>query len=207
VLLQPDPDWIESRNWVALRAFVNRFKGSSALYAWYLFDEPDHTGLPPNLLAQAYQVVKGEDAHPIAVVFMSGLCRFGASGINPGYAGSFDILMFDYYPFWAHDNSPDDLRRVGIVDQNCRDAAQSLHVPLILVLQGFGDGISEDGVTWRDPTPLELSWTLRKAEASHAMGVMFYADYAADPETRRNVNALLEMPPMNAGLSNVRGRP
>jgi hypothetical protein len=195
VLLQPDPEWVATGNWAALRSFVREFRRSPALYAWYLYDEPDHTGLAPNLLTQAYRVVKGIDDRPIAVVFMSGFCRFGGAGIDVRYIGGFDILMFDYYPFWKNDVSRSDLRRVGIVDANCRASAQSLHVPFILVLQAFGDGVSEDGVRWRDPSPYELSWTLKRAEVSGALGELFYADYAADPQTRDNVDALLRKYP------------
>jgi hypothetical protein len=191
VMLQPNPDWISAANWGALRGFIEEFRKAPAVRAWYLYDEPDHTGLQPGLLRRAYRIVKSLDHHPVAVVFMSGLCRVGADGIDRGYVGAFDIFMFDYYPFWVGDSSGDDLRRVGLVDRNCRVTARELHKPFILVLQGFGNGVIEDGVHWRDPTRRELATTLQNARGSGAIGVIFYADYAADAATRRNVRALI----------------
>jgi hypothetical protein len=51
--------------------------------------------------------------------------------------------------------------------------------------------VTEDGVHWRDPTRHELAISLQNARGSGAIGVIFYADYAADAATRRNVRALI----------------
>jgi hypothetical protein len=198
VLLMPDASWISTSKRARLRAFVLRYRHNPAVYGWYLYDEPDFTGLPPDKLAAAYRLVKSLDpSRPIAAVFTSGRCRFGTGAIDPRYLAGFDLLMFDRYPFYQpsfYRTIPrfNPLRDAREVDANCVRSARVYHkLGPIMVLQGFGKGMRDGPFAWRDPSFRETSCTFRLAAASGARGVLFWSDQYADEQVQQNVEAVM----------------
>ncbi|MGH2444377.1 MAG: hypothetical protein ACRDFX_14580, partial [Chloroflexota bacterium] len=163
VLLQPDWRWIAHGNLSALQRFVRRYRGDPALSGWYLYDEPEVNRLEPRKLAAAYNVIKSIDRHPVAVVFSTGGCRFGAGHIDPAYLKGFDLLMFDIYPFYARVHVA--ASRVSQRDFGaCVQSARRFHKSgPIIVVQAFGNGMSDGRLAWRDPTFAELQCQVRLA--------------------------------------------
>jgi hypothetical protein len=192
LLLQPDWRWVAHGDMGALASFVRRYHQSSALYGWYLYDEPDVNGLTPERLRAAYRLIKSLDSHPVAVVFSTGHCRFGAGAIDPDYLAGFDLLLFDYYPFYAGIPAGVSWRAAEQDNTACVQSAQKdgKQGP-ILVLQAFGAGWKDGPLRWRDPTSGETSCLFALAAASGAKGVLFWSDQHADAAVLRNTSRVI----------------
>ncbi|WP_373540787.1 hypothetical protein [Chamaesiphon sp.] len=95
VLLEIYRPFVDIGNIAAIKDFVRTYKNHPAVYAWYLYDEPEirkPIPLDPQLLEQLYQVIKDEDkSKPVALVFAD------PDKIEP-FVNSMDILMWDWYP-------------------------------------------------------------------------------------------------------------
>ena len=103
---------------------INHFKNHSALFGWYLADEPDGQGIPPSLLQPKYDLIKKLDSnHPVSMVF----CAGGAKH----FLNSLDLIMVDIYPI---PNQP--ARSVA----NGLAAVRALGKPIMFVPQSFGGG-------------------------------------------------------------------
>ncbi|WP_234568320.1 carbohydrate binding domain-containing protein [Rhodohalobacter sp. 614A] len=86
------PGMSEEEVWELLKSEVLAFRNHPALLSWYINDEPDGQGRPPELLEKAYDFIHELDPyHPISIVFML-----------PSKIGEFrntmDIAMTDPYP-------------------------------------------------------------------------------------------------------------
>jgi hypothetical protein len=169
---------------------VRRFRASSAVYAWSLFDEPDHNDLPARFLHRLYSALKRADGrHPIAVTFTSDSlgCR-----ISPGYWSSFDLLMYDEYPFYATPGLSETLPQVEEHYRSCVRFARRHHkLGPILVLQGFGDAPDGPSALWRWPNAAEQRILATSAARIGASGVLWWADYRANALTLHTVDALI----------------
>lgn len=86
------PGISEERVWELIKSEVLAFKDHPALLSWYINDEPDGQGRPPELLEKAYDFIHELDPyHPISIVFML------PSKINE-FRNTMDIAMTDPYP-------------------------------------------------------------------------------------------------------------
>lgn len=192
VLLQPDPEWVRSGNIAALSAFVRRYDHTPSLYGWYLYDEPDAGNLRPARLQAAYDAIKAIDTHPVAVVFTTGGCRFGPGAIDAGYLAGFDLLMFDYYPFYRNLRVSHPALHAQRNDQNCVQSAREYRKSgPIIVVQSFGSGQHTGPFQWRDPSYTETECQVALAEASGATGVLFWDDQISDAHVRRDSNRII----------------
>jgi hypothetical protein len=107
-----------------LTAQINYFRNHSAIFGWYLADEPDGQGISPSLLQPKYDLIKQLDStHPVSMVF----CAGGASN----FLTSLDLIMVDIYPI---PNSS--ARSVA----NGLSAVRKLGKPIMFVPQSFGGG-------------------------------------------------------------------
>ena len=81
-----------------LRSYVSEFRGHPAVLCWYLADEPDLGGIPPQRLEKAYRIIKEIDpSHPVCVLVMGAFASFRNAG---------DIMMADKYPIRDAESRP-----------------------------------------------------------------------------------------------------
>jgi hypothetical protein len=192
LLLQPNWRWVAHGDLLSLAAFVRRFRDSSALYGWYLYDEPEVNDLSPARLVAAYRLIKSLDSHPVAVVFGTEQCRFGPAGLDPGYLAGFDVLMYDYYPFYATVPAARSWQLAARTDTECVGSAREHRKQgPILVLQAFGRGWRDGPLQWRDPALGETRCLFALAQQSGAEGVLFWSDEHADAVVARNTNEVI----------------
>jgi hypothetical protein len=192
LLLQPNWRWVAHGDLQSLADFVRRYRDSPALYGWYLYDEPEVNGLPPARLVAAYHLIKSLDSHPVAVVFGTLQCRFGPGGLDPGYLAGFDLLMYDYYPFYTTIPAPRSWQVAAATDAQCARSAREHHKQgPILVLQAFGHGWRDGPLAWRDPALGETRCLFALAQQSGAQGVLFWSDEHADAVVARNTNGVI----------------
>jgi hypothetical protein len=196
VLVAPNDGWVVDSNWTALAAFIREFKDDPTVYGWYLFDEPDFNNLPAPQLDRAYQVVKSVDrAHPVAVVFTLGQCRFGRH-LDRRYLRGFDLLMCDDYPFYtfvrSHSQSLAAIREFQSTTRHCVYTARHFHkLGPIMVAQGFGNGVKDGPFMFRDPTFAEQKAMFHDAVAAGAKGILYFNDDQADKAVKASVRTIV----------------
>jgi hypothetical protein len=95
VLLEIHRPLVDSENIAGIKDFIRSYKNHPAVYAWYLYDEPEikkPTPLSPQSLERVYQAIKAEDkSKPVAIVFAD------PYKIEP-FVKAMDIVMWDRYP-------------------------------------------------------------------------------------------------------------
>jgi hypothetical protein len=94
VLLEIYRPLVESGNITGVKEFIRTYKNHPAVYAWYLYDEPDYKQppLPPSLLNDVYRAIKQEDrSKPVTTI---------CADVNKveSYSQAMDIIMWDRYP-------------------------------------------------------------------------------------------------------------
>ncbi len=146
-----------------LKKEIIAFRDHPALLSWYINDEPDGQGRPPQILEQAYQLVHRLDPyHPISVVFMM-----------PQKANDFrqtmDIAMTDPYPIpGPADKVMDDLNKYI--------AAYRYQKSVWLVPQAFG----AQEMWTREPTAQEIRLMTYMGLISGAKGIQYYTHAPGD---------------------------
>lgn len=142
-----------------LIAEIKTFMDHPALLGWYISDEPNGTGITPEVLEEVYRTVKETDPwHPVSIVFM---VPFLASR---KYIDALDIVMADPYPI------PE--RPVTIAG----DATGQLKAefigkrPVWMVQQAFGGG------EWwgREPTIQETRSMTWQCIIKGATGIQYF---------------------------------
>ena len=107
-----------------ITAQVERYKEHPALFAWYLSDEPDGSGISLEVLQPKYDLIKKLDPnHPVSMVF----CAGGAAN----YMDALDLIMVDTYPI------------PGSPASSIASSLQVVHdlgKPIMFVPQSFGGG-------------------------------------------------------------------
>jgi len=129
-----------------------------ALLAWYLYDEPEGQGVPPDSLQAAYDLIKKLDPyHPVTIVFM-------APHMADKYRNVMDIAMTDPYPV---PNGPilQVEEYVEILNGFFR-----YQKPVWVVPQAFG------GNEWwtREPDPREVRAMTYLGLIHHASGIQYF---------------------------------
>ena len=94
VLLEIYRPLVESGNLAGVKEFIRTYKNHPAVYAWYLYDEPDYKQppLPPSLLNDVYRAIKQVDRlKPVTTI---------CADVNKveSYSKAMDIIMWDRYP-------------------------------------------------------------------------------------------------------------
>ena len=167
VLASPGTSAGSSFNAAAARATVGQFDRDSALWAWYLIDEPDLNRVSPDEVRKAQAFIKSLRPHkPTALVLYQ-----GSSALH--YANIADITMIDRYPIpWLP------LANFG---QHVRMTRLALgpKKPLIAVVQAFNwryyPELLQTDRELREPTYEEIRAMAYSALAQRADGLFFYA--------------------------------
>ncbi len=144
--------------WAALKREVEAVRNHPALLAWYLADEPELQGIPPERLAASCRFVKDLDPyHPCTQVFAD-------RGRAAAYLGGMDIIMADPYPI---PNAP--VTRVAETTRFLNEAIGN-SIPLWIVPQAFGGG------EWwaREPSPDEERVMTYLALIHGATGIQYF---------------------------------
>jgi hypothetical protein len=180
VFVQIDPSYVAADNVQGVVSIVNKYKGYSAVKAWYLADEPTVANSMSAEVGQTlYNAIKAADpSHPVAIAF-------NASERSAPYANACDIMMWDYYPAAA--GSPEFTALTGW--RYYMSAAAARWKPdhnFIPVIQAFG-ATAGKYTQFRLPTANEERFMVYAALQTNVDGMFFWADYAADPTWRTNV--------------------
>lgn len=141
-----------------LKKEVEALRDHPALLTWYLYDEPEGQGVPPDSLQAAYDLIKQLDPyHPVTIVFM-------APQMADQYDKVMDIAMTDPYPV---PNGPiaqvEDY--VEILNNYFR-----YEKPVWIVPQAFGGG------EWwtREPDPREIRAMTYLGLVHNASGIQYF---------------------------------
>jgi len=87
---------IKARDLAYVRERVQRLKNHPALRGWYLYDEPEISKLPADVLRACYQAIRAADpSHPVYIA---------ASVLSTEYPylDGCDVVLFDRYPVPYH---------------------------------------------------------------------------------------------------------
>lgn len=149
---RPEPDL------QAIDAAIARYRNHPALLAWYLIDEPEESGIKPEVTHRLYERLHRLDPyHPVYLV-NNRPATYGA------HVGASDVLAVDVYPI--------PLGPVSRVRERMQEARWcSLgRKPVWLIAQAFG--ATEH---WpRPPTPAELRNMVYQGLVHGARGIFFY---------------------------------
>ncbi len=188
VLAPPDTSAGANFSATAARRAVRAFDSHPALWAWYLVDEPDLNGIPPEAVQSAQRFVKTIPSRkPTALVIYQ-----GSQALH--YANIADIMMIDRYPIsWLP---------LANFSQHVRMTRLALgkKKPLIAVIQSFDwsyypEWLPEEK-NLRPPTLAELRSMTYAALAQRANGIFYYCF----SDTRWNI---LDHPPSWDALQKV----
>lgn len=151
-----------SSDFDAIRAVVSLRKTEPALFAWYLADEPEGYGDTPDVLRQAYAIIKSIDPdHPVVVLT-------NAPGMLHRYDGCADIIVADPYPIPRHP-----LTMVAEWTDVCVAAARAHGQAPWMTPQGFGwSDIAESEAP--SPTREELTSMLYTCLIHGARGILWW---------------------------------
>jgi len=154
----------------SLRDYVSEFRGHPAILCWYLADEPDLGGIPPQRLEKAYRIIKELDpSHPVCILVMGAFASFRNAG---------DIMMADKYPIRDSESRPHSavyyVSRAGV-------SALKKGQAFWMTPQFFCNYPQEE---WkRCPTAEEEILMSFQAVCAGAKGLMYFA---YSPENRRS---------------------
>lgn len=148
------------------RLTIQQFDSHPALWAWYLVDEPDLHGVPPDDVCAAHRFIKNAGARkPTALVLYLG-------GEAEQYGNIADLTLVDRYPIpWLP---------LASVPQHLRMARLALgkKKPLIAVIQAFDwksyPKLSPASGPTRPPTYAELRCMTYCALARKSTGLFFF---------------------------------
>lgn len=170
VILEMPRPMIQSGQIENITQFVRTFKTHPAIFAWYLYDEPELANLSPTHFKPLYDAIKSEDPRrPIALVF-------ARLRDMPKYQEVMDILMFDHYP--CNYGEPE---FAGFSNQRFRNylsraaSYAEKEEGFWFVLQAFGEQL--DGTPQanrRLPTNTEMRYMFYTSVLSGANGLLFW---------------------------------
>lgn len=142
---------------------VSLRKTEPALFAWYLADEPEGYGDTPDVLRQAYAIIKSIDPdHPVVVLT-------NAPGMLQRYDGCADIIVADPYPIPRHP-----LAMVAEWTDVCVAAARVHGQAPWMTPQGFGWSDIGDSEA-PSPTREELTNMLYTCLIHGAKGILWWS--------------------------------
>lgn len=170
-----------------LADYVSRYKDTPSLLGWYLFDEPEwKPSSRPAVLRKAHDELRALDpGHEVSLVFMF-------QGLSGAYRDAMDTFWFDNYPIAAGTREFAALGGGRYADRLVAAGrkARSWGKPLVLVLQGFGEG--KDGkpqFTRRLPTAAEARYSFHAALLARPSSIAYWAWYRSRPEWIESVLA------------------
>lgn len=154
---------IEGITWSEKRALllneIRSFRDHPALLAWYIADEPNGYGIPPDTLKAIYNLIKENDPwHPQSMVFMAPWLA------SRNYIDALDIVMADPYPI---PDSPVTLP--GNVARTLSNEFRGKR-PVWMVPQVFGGG----EIWKREPTIQELRAMTYQSVINGVKGIQYF---------------------------------
>jgi hypothetical protein len=146
-----------------LKSEIIAFRDNPALLSWYINDEPDGQGRPPEILEKAYQVIHELDPyHPISIVFMM------PNAIDK-FRNTMDIAMTDPYPIpGAPDKAGEDVHTLY--------EHLKYEKSIWLVPQAFGG----QEMWSREPTAAEIRVMTYLGIINNAKGIQYYVHVAGN---------------------------
>lgn len=185
VALQIPGDFVREGDMDSIAAWVARFRDHPAVRLWYLFDEPEINGLPPQRLADAARLLRAEGGgRPIAVTF------YRPRDARRRYMGSYDLLWLNYYPVFRDTPEFFGIAWGGFADrvEAGRQVALESGAGFGMILQAYGISDSgENQFNRRLPSAAELRymlWISLKAAPSH---LLFWARYRSNEAWLKDV--------------------
>lgn len=151
----------------AARRTVRALDKHPALWAWYVVDEPDLNGIPPEAVSRANRILKAAGARkPTALVLYRGYETLNYGNIT-------DIMLIDRYPIpWlplANFGQHVGLARLGVGKDK----------PLVAIIQAFDWSIDARELpgqkNLRPPAYEEMRCMTYEALARGANGLFYYA--------------------------------
>jgi hypothetical protein len=230
VFLQIPREWIGdfkakiyNPDYASINKFIDLYKNHTALYGWYLFDEPEFQQFPsPQQAQNLYERIRAMDSnHSVASAFGNSYCwNYGGLRGNShvqDYILSADLILFDVYPIFNQDElkpySTDAVKEyhrledVPYMIDNCSNFIKNHHTAefagFIPVLQAFKWGGPNNN---RYPTYLELRYMAYASLVRDSQGIILWNNYwdAGTPDREqfnqfvaypvtREINALKEV--------------
>jgi hypothetical protein len=163
-----------------VKSYVSSYKAHSALYGWYLADEPSLTQslgpLSGENARHLYQAVKAVDPnHPVSIAFSS------REDPTP-YLGAMDILMHDDYPFYAPAEEFKNLGKWSYMTSRMGATAKRNNLGFFPVLQAFGGTNEQPVIGYRAPTAKEQRYMVYTALQTGGNGLYFWVYYRSNPQ-------------------------
>lgn len=156
-------DMSDDEKLALLKSEIIAFRDHPALLSWYINDEPDGQGRPPELLEKTYQLIHELDPyHPVSIVFMM------PNAIEK-FRNTMDICMTDPYP----------------IPGACDKAGEDVHTlyehlkyekSIWLVPQAFGG----QEMWSREPTAGEIRVMTYLGLVNNAKGIQYYVHKAGN---------------------------
>jgi hypothetical protein len=163
----------------ALSDYIARYRDTSFLRGWYLYDEPEwKLAARPGRLGLAYRELKDLDpGRPVSLVFMF-------LGLSAQYREAMDRLWFDYYPITAGSREFEAIGRGRYADKVLAAGAMArrLHKPLFLVLQGFGESLAGKAQFGRRlPSAAETRYEFHASLLAQPASLAYWTLYRSSP--------------------------
>ena len=176
-----------------MREEVERAGARRALYAWYLFDEPDLNRMAPEEYARlAAKLRKLDRRRPIYLTVFSPR-RYD------DFVSECDVFAPNPYPIRRVEPEANELRHVGLAVDLARQAAGSR--PVWAILQTFW------AEPWwpRNPTPAELRAMVFMALNHGADGIVYFSYKSGDRAITEHAELFEEIERINGRLRALRG--
>jgi hypothetical protein len=138
---------------------IKRFRDHPALLGWYVADEPNGYGIPPEKMEEIYRIIRENDPwHPVSIVFMAPFLS------SKKYINAMDIVMADPYPV------PD--MPVSVVGETAGQLKSEFigKKAVWIAAQAFGGG----EIWGREPTHQEIRSMTWQSIIKGATGIQYF---------------------------------
>ena len=96
VIVPLKPDSVKYQDAEDIQDWVEYFDAFSAVYGWYVADEPSTHGITPTMCETAYNAIKSADLRPAFIAFNSYALYHGDIS---SYAAGYDVALMSGYKF------------------------------------------------------------------------------------------------------------
>lgn len=165
--------WVYNQKLDFIREYVAALMGEPGLLTWYLYDEPDHVGVPMPRIRKAYETIKSIDPfHPVSIIYASSVAI-------PSYARSCDILWAQAYhekpaDVMHHIDTLFKMRKASVGFCEKDNAPNPLASWAILGPFDLKIGQKQHSFEEHRPNPEEIVAQTYAAIISQARGIVYY---------------------------------
>ncbi len=177
---------VKDKEFEPVRKMVRKYADHPSVIGWNIFDEPDVHNVDPDVVHQLYKIVKEED--PDADVYTV----FGHINKIEKYNDTFDVLMFDFYPYFEK-HSKGKVESLACSMSEKADflrnyVAEHNKKGFIFVLQGYGRNPEGEPIFFRrDPTPHEYRYMLYTVLIRQPSALLNWAFHISRKDFRESV--------------------